>query len=401
MAKARRGYGEGAFFRTPDGYWHYRLSVGNYANGKRKFKEFKGKNRMEIALRVGTYKRQYGYTCPDERQNMFLSAFILDWAENVKRNEIKEASYNRLLSTVKVHICPALGGVRLKDLTGEMIQKDLINSMRDQICPQTKRPYSLSSIKKAFVYLNACMEYAVMIDVLPKNPCRSVTIPTKSQRPPRAYRFFNDVEVARFITACQRSTCTTVWALEVAMYTGLREGELCALRPADIDLAGKRIYVHATLIKRKAEGNGAKSEFIYQPETKNGKMRIVPLNQRALELFRDRLKQCPRGSNAYLVTLTDKGFRGIISQIAQICLMVCTNSNFKILMIYFLLFFVYCFVKLVLRGFVLHCLNLLWCVGGKRANKKSPLIWDVHNSLVEFTWPLSKDNVPRNFLRVM
>lgn len=37
-------------------------------------------------------------------------------------------------------------------------------------------------------------------------------------------------------------------------------------------------------------------------------MRIVPLNQRALELFRDRLKQCPRGSNAYLVTLTDKGF---------------------------------------------------------------------------------------------
>lgn len=37
-------------------------------------------------------------------------------------------------------------------------------------------------------------------------------------------------------------------------------------------------------------------------------MRIVPLNQRALELFRDRLKQCPRGSNAYLVTLKDKGF---------------------------------------------------------------------------------------------
>ena len=308
MAKTRRGYGEGAFFRTPDGYWHYRLSVGNYANGKRKFKEFKGKNRKEIALRVDTYKRQYGYTCPDERQNMFLSAFILDWAENVKRNEIKEASYNRLLSTVKVHVCPALGGVRLKDLTGEMIQKDLINSMRDQICPQTRRPYSLSSIKKAFVYLNACMEYAVLIDVLQKNPCRSVTIPTKSQRPPRTYRFFNDVEAARFITACQRSTCATAWALEVAMYTGLREGELCALRPADIDLAGKRIYVHATLIKRKAEGNGTKSEFIYQPETKNGKMRIVPMNQRALELFCDRLKQCPRGSNAYLVTLTDKGF---------------------------------------------------------------------------------------------
>lgn len=33
--------------------------------------------------------------------------------------------------------------------------------------------------------------------------------------------------------------------------------------------------------------------------------------------------------------------------------------------------------------------------------KKSPLIWDVHNSLAEFTWPSSKDNVPRNFLRVM
>ena len=56
MAKTRRGYGEDAFFRTSDGYWHYRLPVGNYANGKRKFKEFKGKNRKEIAARVDAYK---------------------------------------------------------------------------------------------------------------------------------------------------------------------------------------------------------------------------------------------------------------------------------------------------------------------------------------------------------
>lgn len=284
MAKRRRGNGEGAFFRTGDKIWHYRLLIGTYPNGKNRYKEFQGQQKKDVAARVEAYKQKYGNRLPDDNANSAFADYILNWAKTVKSNEVKETSYNRLMSTIQVHICPTIGMIRLKELTSTQIQNCLINSMRDKICPQTGKKYSLSSIKKAFVYTKACLEYAAQAGVIEKNPCGGVTLPAKAQRPPKSCRFFNDNEAERFVRACRDSTCSTSWAIEAALYTGVREGELCALRPADIDLIRKKIYIHATIIKHKKDEKNSGCEFQYQPETKNGKSRVVPLNRRATEL---------------------------------------------------------------------------------------------------------------------
>ena len=118
---------------------------------------------------------------------------------------------------------------------------------------------------------------------------------------------YNDNEAERFVRACRDSTCSTSWAIEAALYTGVREGELCALRPADIDLIRKKIYIHATIIKHKKDEKNSGCEFQYQPETKNGKSRVVPLNRRATELFSARIKQCS-SDQVYLMTLSSKVF---------------------------------------------------------------------------------------------
>ena len=159
MAKRRRGNGEGAFFRTGDKIWHYRLLIGTYPNGKNRYKEFQGQQKKDVAARVEAYKQKYGNRLPDDNANSAFADYILNWAKTVKSNEVKETSYNRLMSTIQVHICPTIGMIRLKELTSTQIQNCLINSMRDKICPQTGKKYSLSSIKKAFVYTKACLEY--------------------------------------------------------------------------------------------------------------------------------------------------------------------------------------------------------------------------------------------------
>lgn len=307
MAKRRRGNGEGAFFRTGDKIWHYRLLIGTYPNGKNRYKEFQGQQKKDVAARVEAYKQKYGNRLPDDNANSAFADYILNWAKTVKSNEVKETSYNRLMSTIQVHICPTIGMIRLKELTSTQIQNCLINSMRDKICPQTGKKYSLSSIKKAFVYTKACLEYAAQAGVIEKNPCGGVTLPAKAQRPPKSCRFFNDNEAERFVRACRDSTCSTSWAIEAALYTGVREGELCALRPADIDLIRKKIYIHATIIKHKKDEKNSGCEFQYQPETKNGKSRVVPLNRRATELFSARIKQCS-SDQVYLMTLSSKVF---------------------------------------------------------------------------------------------
>lgn len=56
MAKRRRGNGEGAFFRTGDKIWHYRLLIGTYPNGKNRYKEFQGQQKKDVAARVEAWK---------------------------------------------------------------------------------------------------------------------------------------------------------------------------------------------------------------------------------------------------------------------------------------------------------------------------------------------------------
>ena len=43
--KARRGSGEGSVYQDTKGVWHAKLNLGRYKNGKRRFKEFQGKEK--------------------------------------------------------------------------------------------------------------------------------------------------------------------------------------------------------------------------------------------------------------------------------------------------------------------------------------------------------------------
>ena len=63
----------------------------------------------------------------------------------------------------------------------------------------------------------------------------------------------------------------------ISLYTGLRIGEICALRWADIDLDMRTIYVRHTVSRVKSAKNSCKTELILdEPKTASSK-RIVPI----------------------------------------------------------------------------------------------------------------------------
>mgnify|MGYP003072746575 CR=1 FL=1 len=65
----------------------------------------------------------------------------------------------------------------------------------------------------------------------------------------------------------------------VAVTTGLRQGEICALTWDDIDLKKKEISVTKTLLYQKLEGDSKKNFHLNPPKTKASK-RIVPISKR-------------------------------------------------------------------------------------------------------------------------
>lgn len=111
-----------------------------------------------------------------------LETYIKNWLYNVKQLTLKPTSFDRAESTIFTHIIPRLGHYKICDLNGKLIQIELINYMLNNTSESTGKVLSFSSINKAYVYLNACLQYAIVNRKLLFNPCASVVLPNQKNK---------------------------------------------------------------------------------------------------------------------------------------------------------------------------------------------------------------------------
>ena len=291
----RRAKGEGTIFKDSEKYYVARIAVGrDPETGKMKYKVFKSKKKSTVVEKLNAYKllAAQGFGSLDSTS---LDVFMRSWLENVKSNELKPTSYDRAERTIEMNILPRIGHYSIGKLTSEIIQAELINDMRDTPSPSTHKPYSFSTINKAYVYLHACLQYAVNTRKIFINPCNAVVLPTKNKvKMTKPIRFFNDDEIAKFkVAALEKSpkkgtlVSQYAYAFLFDMYTGLRVGELIGLRWKNVDFKNRRIYVEEQIVQaldRDDIGkNGApKLKPMLQDDTKTSRPRYVPLSKTAL-----------------------------------------------------------------------------------------------------------------------
>ncbi len=114
---SKRGNGEGAITKRGDGRWEARLTM---PGGKRSV--FYGKRRPEAArkLAAAVRARQEGIPLPPER--LTVARFLTDWLEQTARPAVRPLTFRGYESKVPIHILPALGSLRLTQLTPAQIQ---------------------------------------------------------------------------------------------------------------------------------------------------------------------------------------------------------------------------------------------------------------------------------------
>lgn len=113
-----------------------------------------------------------------------------------------------------------------------------------------------------------CLEWSVDSQIISKNPIR----PPKKFKlaKPGLPRYFSLDEIALISEEAKKDSRKTMMyeAFEILIRTGIRTGELCSLNCSDVDFSRKALIV--------------------RPETaKAGRMRIVPLEEKAISIFRE------------------------------------------------------------------------------------------------------------------
>lgn len=295
--KPRRGRGEGSIVWLEDKkMWFGRLSAGTDDDGKRVIKAFYSKKngkKSEVSKKMAEWQRQSDTGYANVSKDT-LDEKIKTWLVVIKKQSLKDASYDRLESTINNHIIPALGDYKVGDLSAVIIQENLINKMLGK--------YSYSSIKKVYDALNAYLKYALNIREIMFNPMVSVNKPNSTHFKERKIDVLADEDIKKLIAAVSVKYRTGAMkfrygqAYILILNTGMRMGEALALKWGDVDLANKTINVsrNAIIIKNRngIDSDTKKRKLKIQTSTKsqNGN-RIIPLNKAAYSAIKYFLQQ--------------------------------------------------------------------------------------------------------------
>lgn len=198
------------------------------------------------------------------RDNLKLDDWYIRWMETYKYDSIRENTRRHYKQVYYKHISPYLGNFYIKDITQLQI-RELVKNLDQQ-------GYQFETRNKVKILLVDMFDKAMIDDFVRKNPARGVSIKKKSENNIQVLSVEDQVT---FFECCKGTFYDNFF--NVALNTGMRIGELAALRWEDVDFENNVIHVKRTLVYQKYESDSGKTFHIEPPKTKTS-YRDIPIN---------------------------------------------------------------------------------------------------------------------------
>lgn len=255
--RQRRIQGEGAVYRRKsDGRW-----VGSFkAEGmdKRKYVYARTEKEALEKLKQAMFERGQG-TRAGEPDDQKVGDYLADWFENVHKPTIYITTYMTQRTRVYNHLIPHLGQVELRSLTAMQVQKLMADLGERGLAPGT--------IRNVYDILHTAIDNAVKWKLVPENVCNQVTLPKRQKR---KKQLLAKEQIIKLIEVANTHKMEAF--IKLALMTGLRHGEMLALRWSDIDFETHILSVVHNLARVYTLGY----TFIEgEPKTEDGTRKII------------------------------------------------------------------------------------------------------------------------------
>ncbi|MBI2690577.1 MAG: site-specific integrase [Solirubrobacterales bacterium] len=183
---------------------------------------------------------------------------------DVKPNTIRDYR-----SYLRVHLAPFFAEVKIEDVSIADVERFIV--------VQREKGLASSTVSNHVNFLHGVFAYAMRHEIIQRNPVALARKPrVRSARRDFAFLTIEEVEMVIGAYPVDHLTRTDRTIVVSAAMTGLRQGELIALRWSDIDLDGAQVFVRAS-ISRGITGTPKSSTSV----------RVVPLAQRVIRVLRE------------------------------------------------------------------------------------------------------------------
>lgn len=181
--------------------------------------------------------------------SMRLSEFAERWLSEHASNNLESTTYESYFWELKTKILPALGHIALDKLKPVHILSFLNNLLEDG-CRMDGKPggYSNRTVKYQHRVLSSVLQTAVEWQMLADNPCSRVKVPKKKREgEEQGIKYFTDEQAIRFLAHVDKCDVKHQALVYLAIFGGMRKGEILGLSWSDIDLNTGKLSVRRSL----------------------------------------------------------------------------------------------------------------------------------------------------------
>ena len=238
--------------RQANGKWEVRFYVKNL-NGLNIQKHKSGFNTKREALDYeNSFKSQH-----NGKVDMLFSDFVDLYFKDME-SRLRRSTLHTKKNIVAKHILPYFGNKKLDNISVPEIRKwqnELLN-----------KGFKATFLRSIHNQLSALFNYGVRYYDLKKNPCRIAGSMGRKDAEEQLYWTLDEFKT--FIKVVPKDSMFYV-AFMTLYWTGMREGELLALSPGQIDFEKREIFINRSYQRLKGE------DIITEPKTERGKRTIT------------------------------------------------------------------------------------------------------------------------------
>lgn len=260
-------------YKRKDGRWEGRYIKSRTCTGKIVYGYVYAKTYREAKVKL----RENALPCNPQQvvsavtNSYSFSVIALDWFESIK-SRTKESTRNKYHNILEDYILPVYGNKTLDTITYEFIESHcnylLISGGKKGLGLSAKTVTDVLSV------IRNVLKFAVRKGMYV--PCDGSTIQVKcTSKQMRILSKTEQEQLCKYILA-KPEPCNI--GILVCLFTGLRVGEICALRWEDISFSDQTIHIHHTLQRiQNQSDNGSKTKIVVTAPKSSCSIRTIPI----------------------------------------------------------------------------------------------------------------------------
>ncbi len=242
----------------------------------RKSKTVTAKSKREAEKKLSEFVQECEQKYSLEGSTMTLEEFSKKWIEEYAKPNLSPVTVEGYERELKNRINPALGKIVLTELKPMHIihfYNELLTAPRLDGKEGVLSGRARNNIHRI---LSSMLTNAVYWQLIPENPIKRVRPPKQEKH---VARFYTEQETVKMLSCLENEEMKYKVAVYIAIFTGMRRGEILGLEWGDIDFDKRQIHLERTSVYTETNG-------VIEKDTKTHVARTVSIPEELCELLK-------------------------------------------------------------------------------------------------------------------